>query len=135
MNGFRNQLFTRSGFSGDCGKERHLKAVDSTDWIDNVLKNCPASTPSGMAWRRLLNSGANREDLARIVRDAQGELIFGICRLLDGPDQQVPGLPDFRWGLFEVDPVGRCASPINFIHESVLELDPALAQRRGPAST
>lgn len=104
---------------------------DSTDWIDNILKNCPASTPSGAAWRRLLNSGADRGDLARIVRDAQGEVIFGICRLLDGPDQPVPGLPDFSWGLFEIDGSGQCASPIAFVHESLFELDPAEVPQQG----
>lgn len=108
---------------------------DSTDWIDNLLQNCPADTPVGAAWRRVLSSGADRDDLARIVRDAQRDVIFGLCRLLDSPDDLGPDLPDFRWGLFEVDAAGQCAERINFVHESVLELDPALIHLRTAART
>lgn len=104
--------------------------LNSTDWIDNVLGNCPPDAPLGDSWRRVLAAGADRGDMAQIVRAAQGEVIFGLCRLLDGPDQPVPEAHEFRWSLFEVDAGGRCVSPINFVHESVLELDPARSPQR-----
>lgn len=102
------------------------KAVptDSTDWIDNILKNSPPDTALGAAWRRLCDSGADRSDLAMIVRDGQADIIFGLCYLLDGPDDMDPDIPLFGWNLFEVDASGGCVGPIKFVHESVLELDP-----------
>lgn len=103
----------------------------STEWIDNILQNCPAGTASGAAWRRLLGSGADRADLARIVRDTQAEMIFAMCRLLDGPDEVDPPVSDFQWRLFEVDAEGQCTAPIGFLHESVWELDPERAPHAG----
>lgn len=98
--------------------------ADSTDWIDAVLQECSPDTASGAAWRRLLASGADRKDLARIVRDAQGEMIFSICHVIDDPEPSGAGVADFRWGLFQIDAASRCLSPITFLHESVFELDP-----------
>jgi hypothetical protein len=100
---------------------------EATDWIDNVLMNCPADTSLGASWRRVLASGAQRIDIAAIVRAAQGEMIFSICSNIDDPDDHDdPDRPPIRWSLFETDAEGTPVAEIGFLHEDVLELDPAL---------
>lgn len=90
-------------------------------WIGRALLQDP-NQQFGLSasLQRALDVGVDKGDLAFIVRSMQGELLQAIACLLD--DQY--DLP-VHFALFEVDQAtGKPISPIEGLHESVLETDP-----------
>jgi hypothetical protein len=82
----------------------------------------------GATLKRLLASGAAREDLAELVRSQQIEVLTGLCYLLSDPSIDDPALAAIGWSLVETDEDGRpTARTIDLLHESVQETDPAPA--------
>ena len=112
------------------------EVVDAGDpsWIDRVVANTPEDSDAPFAGtahalRRLLEAGADRQDLHEVVRGMQAEMIFGLCYLLDDPGA-VEGNDSVDWGLFELDEDDQPARGIGGLHESVLETDPTGREMR-----
>jgi hypothetical protein len=115
---------------------RRIIAESDTAWIDRQIANAD-SYPSGpyagvgAALKRALAKGVSRQDLTDIARGVQGQLLFGVCYLLDDPSFTEPELRDFAWGLFEVDENDNPIAPrIGALHESVLGTDPTGREMR-----
>jgi len=75
-------------------------------WIDEIISRIPEDSNelfagTAHALRRLLASGANREDIAEVVRGMQAELLFHVCYQLADSDV-VEGYDFVKWALMEV---------------------------------
>ncbi|MGV9316458.1 hypothetical protein ACWDR0_30375 [Streptomyces sp. NPDC003691] len=78
------------------------------------------------AARRLLDAGAGRDDLVRLVRAIAYEAVFAVVDELDGGGGvEVPGV-DVGWAVMESGedgcPTGRTLSGL---HEDLLAMDPS----------
>lgn len=121
-------LFMRQGW--------HL-VLDENDhsWIQTYIEhskknlNDPCSG-IGPALQRLLDKGADPQDITDIVRVMQYVLLFRVCYLLDDPNLSEPELEDFSWGLFQVNEDGEIISPIEGLYSSLLSLDPTGREMR-----
>jgi hypothetical protein len=97
-------------------------------WTEAInLWQQPSSIDIIPAAHRLLQSGADRTDVAMVARAAAFETVLRVISLLD--EQQAPGFDDPAlpgWHLHETDndgnPTGRC---VGGLHESILETDPS----------
>ncbi len=122
-------LFLRSAW-------QYVLAEDDAKWIDAALEHA-AQRPNdpcagiGPALQRLLNLGANRQDLTDIVRVKQYETLFGLCYLLAFPERLDPELGEIGWLLEEVDSHGQVTGRlVDALHESVLSMDPTGREMR-----
>jgi hypothetical protein len=98
-----------------------------------AAKDDPAGAYAGIgqALRRLLDAGADRRDLADLVRGMQGRLLFDLCHLLEDPGAVEPTLDGLGWSLVETDEdFEPTAEAISGLHESVLEMDPTGREMR-----
>lgn len=85
----------------------------------------------GQALRRLLDAGADRRDLADLVRGMQVRLLFDLCHLLEDPGAVEPALDGVSWSLVETDEdFEPTQEPISGLHESVLDMDPTGREMR-----
>jgi hypothetical protein len=81
-------------------------------WIDNSIRTSEKDPRApfadvGAALKRLLASGAKREDLARVARFAAYEAVFGTLSALDDPDvEDVESLAGLHESLLGADPSG-----------------------------
>lgn len=111
--------------------------VDRRDnsWVDTLIDQArkrPSLSNVGLgeALVRLIDAGAQREDIATVVRDMQVELLFRFCYLLGDPSLEEPELGHIGWRLVETDdhfePTDRT---IDGLHESVWETDPERARK------
>lgn len=117
-------LFLRAAWEG---------AVKSGDhhWIDAMLaaRKSPFEQATAEATLRVLESGADREDLNIIVRQMQADFLFHLCAQIDCPDPvDILGSP-VLWGLFALSEQEEPTTPIVGLHESVLETNPAGVSR------
>jgi len=108
---------------------RLVVAEEDTGWMDAQIKHAAARPADpyagvGLALRRCLDQGVDRQLLNDIVRGVQVEMMAGLAYLLEDPDFAEPELRDLGWGLFATDAGGQPVGPIWGLHESVLELDP-----------
>ena len=97
------------------------------EWIDGELGHAP-DIPGGAispALRRLLDIGADKQDITTVVRTMQWQLLFRLCYLLDGPGYWEDFMSDMNWRLFQIDEEGNPIVPIEGLHESVLETEPS----------
>jgi hypothetical protein len=85
---------------------------------------------TGPALQRLLDKGADPQDITDVVRAMQYNLLSSICYLLDDPNLPEPELQGFSWELFQVNEDGEILDPIEALHESVLSLDPTGREMR-----
>jgi hypothetical protein len=83
-----------------------------------------------LALRSLRAKGATDAELVDLVRGMQAELLFGICYLLNGPDELEPEVSEVDWGLFLIEESGVPGARIAGLHESVLETDPTGREMR-----
>jgi hypothetical protein len=118
-----------------CEAWRKIQDEDDQAWIQayiNRATKMPEAPRSGIgpALQRLLDKGADPQDITDIVRIRQYELLFDICYLLSGPGLPEPKPEGFSWALFQVDEEGKPISPIDGLHESVLETDPTGREMR-----
>jgi hypothetical protein len=104
--------------------------AQNTDWIDNQMAHAarnpkdPAAA-TGRALARLVAQGADRADIAQLVRGMQTDLLFSLCGLLDGNDSDDPRVADVNWRLVTADQDGRPTGElITGLHESVADTDP-----------
>jgi hypothetical protein len=106
----------------------HIVTDGDTHWIDAEVANTPehSSGPfagTAHAIRRLLASGANRDDITEVVRGKQAELLHQVCYQLSDPESVV-GNKYVTWALVELDETDEPEREICCLHESVLETDP-----------
>jgi hypothetical protein len=91
----------------------------------------------GGALRRVLDR-VDRDDLTKIVRAMQIDLLRELVCVIDGLFNLGPELRDVRWGFFELDEKGHPVRPIDCLHESIDDEDLQLSLRsiteRGGAS-
>jgi hypothetical protein len=114
---------------------RQIVAEADVTWIDREMqlsKRSPDAPGSGLghSLSRLLDSGANRDDLTELARTVQWQLLRRLCYLLSDPSIEEPELSDVGWGLFEVNENGKVGRPMEGLHESVLETDPTGCEMR-----
>ena len=117
---------------------RGIIADGETSWIDNATADSeryPRGPGAGIgpALKRLLDSGARREDIAEIVRVMQWKVLSRLAYQLGDPGAVVypnEGMPRARWELFETDKDGKPLHPIDGLHESVLDTDPTGREMR-----
>ncbi|MFF4653607.1 hypothetical protein [Streptomyces sp. NPDC001380] len=86
----------------------------------------PGALEQVAAARRLLDAGADRNDLALLARAVAHEAVFAVVDQLDhGADVNVPGV-EVGWVVMESGedgtPTGR---PLAGLHEDVLTMDPS----------
>jgi len=111
--------------------------VDENDhsWIEAELnwstenRGAPCSG-IGPALQRLIDRGANPQDITDVVRVMQYNLLFRLCYLLSDPGFDEPELENFYWALVQVDDSGEVIDSIDALHESVLETDPTGREMR-----
>jgi hypothetical protein len=115
---------------------KSVLSENDTSWIDEEIamaERYPTGpyAGTGTALKDCLAKGVERQGLVDIVRGAQAQLLFQLCYLLDDPNIEVPELVDMSWGLFQTDDDGNpVGSPIQSLHESVLETDPTGREMR-----
>lgn len=119
---------------------RQVVADDDTAWIDREIQHSqrdPEGPGAGLghALSRLLRSGARREDVAEVARTVQWQLLHSLCYQLSDPSIEEPELSAVGWRLFEVNEDGEIGRPIEGLHESVLETDPAGREMRPKGTT
>jgi len=111
---------------------------DDAAWIDSEIASA-AKRPSGpgagigLALKRILALGADREDLTEIVRVMQWELLSRIAYQLSDPgvvEYPDESFPKVNWELFEVDSKNNPLHPIGGLHESILDTDPTGREMR-----
>jgi hypothetical protein len=108
---------------------------DDHSWIqaqiDRSLEH-PGRPCSGIgpALQRLLDHGANPQDLTDVVRVMQYELLFGLCYLLGDPGLEEPEVQDISWGLIQFDKNGDAVAEISGLYESLLGMDPTGREMR-----
>jgi hypothetical protein len=110
----------------------------SIDWIARSIGSSERRprdphAGEGHALKRLLADGADPADLTELVRNAQAELLFSFCYLLDDPGMVPPIARDYSWGLFLVDEEGEPLVPtvlVSGLYESVLATDPTGREMR-----
>ena len=81
----------------------------------------------------MLAAGAQREDIAEVVRVMQWSILADIAYQLADPGVALYPNRDMRqvnWVLFEVDEEGRPLHSIDGLHESVLDTDPTGREMR-----
>jgi hypothetical protein len=113
-------------------------AEDDTTWIDSLIQRSerrPRDPGAGIgpALRRLLDSGAARQDIAEVVRVMQWHVLAALTLQLDDPSvvaYPTRDLPRVNWTLFEVSEEGEPLRSIDGLHESVLDTDPSGREMR-----
>jgi len=104
-----------------------------TTWIDNTIaraKRDPAGPGAGAghSLERLLEGGANRDDLSEVTRVMQYEVLHRLLYLLSDPDSVAypsGNVPAVNWALLEIDENGVPIGDIDALYESVLATDPS----------
>jgi hypothetical protein len=114
---------------------REVLGENDVSWIQGqigISEQNPSAPCSGIgpALQRLLEKGADPQDITDIVRTMQYQLLFRICYLLSDQGISEPELQDFSWGLFQLNSDGEIDGIINALHESVLETDPTGREMR-----
>jgi hypothetical protein len=100
------------------------------DWIQKEIASAESDpmapfAGTGRALKRLKARGASTDEIRDLVRGAQAQLLFYVCRLLDGPGYHADKeIEELSWGLFQVDERGEPTQQIAGLHESVLATDP-----------
>jgi len=113
-------------------------ADGDTSWIDPQIQQAdrrPRDPGAGIgpALKRMLATGASREDITEVVRVMQSHLLFNIAYQLADPgvvEYPSEDMPQVSWALFEVDEEGQPLHPIGALHESVLDTDPTGREMR-----
>lgn len=108
---------------------------DNYDWMTTEIELAEARPNDpyagvGLALKKCLDRGVDKEALNEIVRGKQAEFLFGLCYMLEDPNFSEEEVKDLCWGLFETDAEGRPAARIGALHESVLETDPTGREMR-----
>ena len=112
---------------------------DDRNWISEARQVDPNGSGGdiGPAIARILAAGGDEDDLTKIVRVKQWELLFGLCYLLDDPlylrdDCEVieKEAGDIFWCLFQVDDSCHPIAEIGGLHESVLRTEPTGREMR-----
>ena len=114
---------------------REVLDENDVSWIQRQIKTSdqnPDAPCSGIgpALQRLLEKGADPQDITDIARTMQYQLLFRLCYLLSDPSISEPDLQDFGWGLFQVNGDGEIVDTIGMLHESLLETDPTGREMR-----
>lgn len=117
---------------------KSILAENDTAWIDPLIKESDRrprapGAGAGPALKRLLATGAAREDLAELVRVMQWHVLQSLAYQLSDPGSaEYPSddLPRVNWTLFEVTDEGEPLHPIDGLHESVLDTDPSGREMR-----
>lgn len=119
---------------------RLVVSEDNKTWIDQEIDYSfkhpnDACSGIGPALQRLLDLGADRQDITDIVRVKQYEMLFNMCYLLDDPGELEPELGKMGWSLHEKDKNGKVTGRlVNMLHESALEMDPTGREMRPRSS-
>lgn len=107
-------------------------------WIDHLVSEADDGSTEplgavGPALKRMLDAGIARSDIVDVVRGMQYEILFSMCYQLSDPGSVEfldESMPEVLWGLFQLDEEGNPSSPIDGLHESVLETDPTGREMR-----
>jgi len=115
---------------------QHVVSEDDITWMDEEIRysenhpNDPCAG-AGLALKRLLAVGANRQDITDVVRVKQYGMMVALCYLLDNPGKLEPELGNMGWALYEKDKNGENTGRlVNMLHESALEMDPTGREMR-----
>lgn len=114
-----------------------------TTWIDGLVSAAEKrpddpGAGAGLALKRLMAAGADRDDLGDLVRVMQWELLAALAYQLSDPHivtYPSDPVPRVGWALFEVDDNGRPLREIGMPQESVLETDPTGREMRPRSSS
>jgi len=117
---------------------QNVIADGDTSWIEQEIrmaerKPCDPGAGIGPALKRMLAAGADRKDIAEVVRVMQWQTLAQIAYQLDDPGiVQYPSkaTPRVNWTLLEFDDNGNPLHPIYALHESVLDTDPSDREMR-----
>lgn len=107
---------------------------DST-WIERRVANTPPDSNQPFAGgahalRRLIASGASKEDINELVRCFQAELLVGICQQIDDADNVDDNEDLARWALMLLDDDDNPTKIIGGLLESALSTDPSGSEMR-----
>jgi hypothetical protein len=122
-------LFLRSAWE-------NVAPEDDTKWIDEEIENSKRrpNNPcagTGKALQKILDLGANREDIVDIVRGMQYQTLFGLCYLIDTMNGDIPEIGEFGWVLHEIDNNGKLTGRVvQGMYESALSMDPTRREMR-----
>jgi hypothetical protein len=87
----------------------------------------------GPVLERLLALGVTREEITTLVRGMQSAALFHCCAALDGSagiPEEVKGAAVDRFGVFELDEHGKPVRRVPGLHESVVDFDVELNERK-----
>jgi len=105
---------------------------NDSSWI-RELSRVGSDKPGGdaePAIARLLAAGGQEDDLTKIVRVMQWQLLFRLCQLLDDSGNVEGEVRDIAWRLFQVDESDHPIALMGGLAESVLETDPTGREMR-----
>ena len=108
---------------------------DGTNWVNDKIDQAQQNrdeitSAAGPALERMLKAGVAAEDIVKVVRAAQAELLFEFVYHLDDSLSALARLPypgnpsDVAWSLFAVDDEGNPMQELGCLHESVIEVMP-----------
>lgn len=105
---------------------RCVVELEDRIWISELQELGPNDPGSegAEALRRMLSQGVSEQDITTLVRVKQWHLLFDICYLLSDPGELEAIVADMEWGLFQTDENGAPVTPLEALHESVLETEP-----------
>ena len=120
---------------------REVISEDDHSWIQAQIRYSeqdPGAPCSGIgpALRRLLDRGADPQDITDVVRVMQYELLFRLCYLLSDPGELEPEVRHIAWALAQIDSdTGKIVDVYGALHESVLYTDPTRREMRPRSSS
>jgi hypothetical protein len=122
-------LFLRAAWQGVIGEDQAWIELEMSYASQNPDAPCAGG---GQSLKRLIERGANPQDLTDLVRAMQVGLLSHLCQILDdaGCVNVEPEIEHISWALIQTNEMDGTEEPIDALHESVLELDPAGREMR-----
>lgn len=107
---------------------RQIISSDDDSWIYELLRSADSKDPDpgSLALKKILESGASKQDVINLVRTMQCHLLFAFCYLLDDPGELEETVSTIGWSLFQTDNEGNPLIRLSGLHESVNETDPEI---------
>jgi hypothetical protein len=115
---------------------REVIGEDDQSWIQANISHSeryPGAPCSGIgpALQRLLDKGADPQDITDVVRVMQYQLLFRLCYLLSDPGDLEPEVQQVAWALAQIDSdSGEIVDLYGALHESVPGTDPTGREMR-----
>jgi hypothetical protein len=118
-----------------------VRSPRDTDWIDRDIERYYVVESHGPGRGRLeyphvpvltqaMQAGISKQQLTRLARQSQVELLRDLCMLFDGGGDRPAAVGTSQFGIFELDEAGNPLHRVDALHENFHDFDRDLATRR-----